>query len=856
MKTKVFLTSFALAALFAGCSEDEFTTNNAGVATDQSGMIELGENFMIGAAGVDDPATRTHWGFNKDGGLTNVYMPIAVASGGNNTIALKSSSQAVLAPAIGLCWLGQTPGDQVYTNYEFFHNGWLGKGQEKAVFDPCDDAALTNGWLYSDLQLSKAATVGKEVATDATGFTAVNGSKVSAVDGKTLLKLEEMNLNSGVYKTCNKAIFGGQYIAYYPYNSEFINAGTIPAKSQVVFNTLAENDATNIEIAENTFRYSNVAEIDGGDMAKGFGFNNLSGIVRVILKNETGTAATEGTTAKITKVMLYSPSSSFLKEVRLSASKIAARATGTALYAETVETSKTIVANLASGKYLGLAAANATEKEAATAGKGILYLTALPTTVKDLVVLAQNEDGKWAEAEVGEVTIPAGQGVNVVATMGDFENVYYAVDKATLNAAIEKIRTAAPTENKPATIEVLGDIKLTTAREGSAERINIPSWTIVEGDKLIVSEDVTLGLNDNATVKCDIVVEGQACCTDSKAAGKLAVNGATIDGDLTVKAGGAQGKAAGSVTFGGNVGVATVTANSVVTSDGEISVLRNVDVFGNVTLNKTGVIDVRGTGGDLNVKGGKLVNNGTIEVEGKFAILDAQGVTVPDAGENFTNNGKFIDNVGATIGGATQYMVFGEKGQYICKVNSQTRLNEAYVNKTACNVIQFIGSITEGYDFKEAVKHNEKYVDIVVDATGVKFAPSESVEIGNLSVNAGMDLTINGSKKIMDAEKNPTGEYAAINVKGDITLAGKFETAEDVRNMVADNLTVLNGGTAKFGNRKTSQDTTLKVLGTIENQKGGTFVITPKGTDANVAYVTCTKLIEGGSFTGKPEVVK
>ena len=108
----------------------------------------------------------------------------------------------------------------------------------------------------------------------------------------------------------------------------------------------------------------------------------------------------------------------------------------------------------------------------------------------------------------------------------------------------------------------------------------------------------------------------------------------------------------------------------------------------------------------------------------------------------------------------------------------------------------------------------------------------------------------------MDAEKDPTGEYAAINVKGDITLAGKFETAEDVRNMVADNLTVLNGGTAKFGNRRTSQDTTLRVLGTIENQKGGTFVITPKGTDANVAYVTCTKLIEGGSFTGKPEVVK
>lgn len=852
MKTKVFLTSFALAALFAGCSEDEFTVNNAGVATDQSGMIELGENFMIGATGVTDPATRTHWGFNKEGGLTNYYMPIAVATGGNNEIALTSGLQSVLAPAIGLCWLGQTPGDQVYTNYEFFHNGWLGKNEEKAVFDPCDDAVLTNGWLYSDLQLNNTPIAGEEVAADATGFSEKNGGKVSAIDGKTALNVAEMNLNSGVYKTCNKAIFGGQYIAYYPYNPDFINAGTIPAKSQVVFTTLTENDATNVEIADNTFRYSNVATIDGGDMAKGFGFNNLSGIVRVILKNKEDKKV-EGSTAKITKVMLYSPSSSFLKEVRLSASKITAGATGTALYAETVETSKTIVANLKSGSYLGLAKANATNAEAMKDASGVLYLTALPTTVKDLVVLAQKEDGTWAQATVGEVAIPAGQGVNVVATMGDFEDVYYAVDKATLNAAIKKIGTNA-TELKPATIKVLGDIELTADAEGTAETIEIPSWTIVEGDKLIVSEDITLRLKDNATAKCDIIVEGQECCTESKAAGKLAVNGATIDGDLTVKAGGAEGKAAGSVIFGGSTGVATVTANSVVTTDGRIDVVRNVDIFGDVTLNETGTILV-GNNGDLNVKGGKLVNNGTIEVEGKFAILDAQGVTVPDAGENFSNNGKFIDNVGATIGGATQYMVFGEKGQYICKVDSQTRLDEAYVNKTACNVIQFIGEAATNYDFTKAEKHKDKYVDIVVDAKNVRFDSEDNVEIGNLSVNAGKDVTIGKSQEIKENGKL-TGKYAAITVKGDITLAGQFATEVDVRNMVADNMTILSGGQAWFLNRVESQDTTLKVLGTIENQKGGTFRIEPKATGKNVAYVTCTKLVEGGSFVGKPEVVK
>ena len=57
MKTKLFI-SFALAAAMVGCTEDEFTAN-ANKAENQSGMIELSDNFMIGAVGVDNDATRS-----------------------------------------------------------------------------------------------------------------------------------------------------------------------------------------------------------------------------------------------------------------------------------------------------------------------------------------------------------------------------------------------------------------------------------------------------------------------------------------------------------------------------------------------------------------------------------------------------------------------------------------------------------------------------------------------------------------------------------------------------------------------------------------------------------------------------
>lgn len=870
MKTKVILTSFALAAatgsMFVACNNEDFVTENSG-SIEQSGMIELSENFMISAAGVDNASTRTHWGLDTETDeLINVYSPIATDAGGNNSIPVVGENalpQLVIAPSIGLCWIGNGgAGEQVYTNYEFFHNGWLGKDQKKAVFNPCDEGDLTNGWLYSDLKLANAVEAGKEAVSS--DLTNVSGEAKVGADGTTALNVREMDLNSGVYKTCNKAIFGGQYIAYYPYNKNFKDAGAIPATSAVEFTNMTRNSAEDFQLSDNTFRYSDVAEITGGQQAQGFGFTNLSGVVRIVLK---GSANLNN---QITKVMLYSKSGSFVKEVLLSPAKIAAGATGTELYSKVVSTSKTILVNMAGGQELKVTKDGTAESK--------VYLTALPAKISDLVVMVQDKSEKWAECEIGNFEIVAGEGRELVATYAasDFKKVYYAVDQKTLADAIETCENDSElSSTKKATIEVLGDITL-------SKNVTVPAYVIIEGDKVIVPEGVTLTLEDNSAIKSEVEVQGESCCSDKNVGGTMIVNGATIDGNVTVLAGENADVADGSIVFAATDTKTVVNSVIETISDVDFKDDSNVEIFGTLTLGENATAKVYAKS-VVAVKGGVINNNGTFEVLGDFSMLDAQGSTVASAGNNFFNNGTFIDNVGAKVGGATQYMTFGVNGDYICKVDSEDRMNEAYENKTACSTIDIIGGTT--YEFPIVRTHKirgvEEDIDIIVSSDNVTFNPlTAAIKIGNLTVKSAGNLTINSTKSLggnryatitvdgnikADGALTLSDKVLDFTVNGDITVAYNFTVGVDVARMTANNLTVT-GGTTRFMNRISSLDKTMEVSNTIEVKAKATFKIDSKGTTytngnssitgQNIAYVTCTKLVEGGTFEGKPNVVE
>ena len=859
MKTKIFLTTCALAAAFVGCQNDEFDTIGGGEQA-SAGLVEVGDNFMIVGVGEEPADTRTHWVENTDKTLTSYFSPIVAKTGEGNT---EIDAVEVMSPTIGACAL---VGGSVHSNYEFYHYGWLGKGQTEATFDPCDPSRLTNGWSYSELTYKGTApSYNEDKVTDA----ALDTKNVwlftdaSKIVGNTTLKVSEMNANSGIYKTENKAMFEGDYILYYPYDESF-SSGLIPARSKVAFTGMTRNNISDPQVAENTFRYAYAEGLVGGTEASAFEFTSLSGIIKITVNGNF--------TSDIKKLMLYSPSGAFKKTVYLNPSSIVSGQNGTSVYANNgeEETSKTIVIEMANGNNLE-GVKNDTDKP------GAVYVAALPTNVPDLKVLAYNTKNQWATYEIGAKEIKPNTGVGVEVTFSDkdFKNVYLAIDAATMKEAITNSATVA-TQQTPATIQVIGDITLdkANATDPAENKYEIPPYVTVTGDKIVVPEGVRLDIEDNATIESDVDIEGEACCTTlAVGAGEMWVlRGGTIAGDVNVKAGNGEGKEAATLWFaaGKSNNTSVVAKDAVITVDGNVTFKGVTDVFGTLTIGenaKATVGDVNGGASpNVNVKGGIVNNNGEFEVlYGRFAVLDASGQTVAAAGKNFKNNGKFIDNVGTTVTGAIQSMTMGAEAQYICKVNSQARLNEAYQSKTAANVIDIIEGLTgtapeykdDAYNFDAVKQHADKDVDIVVSGTGVKFLPNKAVTIGNLSVAGAGELTVEKTETYkVGTGTNIQELLATLTVNGDIELYGDFKTANDVIGMTADNLTVFGGGAATFGNRTNTTDVTVAIDNTIDVQKNGSFTITPAGSGLNVAYITCRKLIEGGTINGAPTVIE
>lgn len=821
MRTRKLFLALALPMAFAACSNEEFIENNAAPA--KGDLVELGEGFALTAQGLYGASTRGAWE-SADGKLGWSWLPtiLADATGANSKLGAKD----VAADEIGLCWTGELPdgtggiNSMVYTNYQFLHDGWLAKGQEAAKFEECPPFALVNGKTYEGIaegslnETSDLTTIKTQLAD--------NANKVN-IDGANT----ELNLNTGVFKTSNKAIFGGSYIAYYPYNNKFADAASLPATSPVLYESVTTGDISDPHVAKNTFMVGYAQNLIGGAQASKLGLSPLSAIVSLQLKGAAGVTNT------VTKIALWSQDG-FVTSVALDASKIKASGAvaGEALYvAGTKKTASTIIADLKTPTALSTTAIK-------------IYLPVLPTTAKGLKAIVYDNSGKVAVVDLGkDYTFEAAKGSVVAVELGASSfsaNTLIAVDAASLKAAVEGTYTTATN------VTVIGDITLTAD-------VTIKANVTVEGGKIIVPEGKTLTVNGKATIKSTVDVQGETCCGGDPGAGTMSVEAeAIIAGNVNVLAGYAD-KEDGTLEFPYTASkISTVAKTATIVADGgSIDFQGITDIFGTLTLKADGTAKLSTANSDVNVKGGTVNNDGTFTVDnGKFAMLDASGNTVAAAGKSFKNNGVFIDNIGTTIGGATQYMTFGAMGDYICKVNVQARLDEAYANKAACSTIQFVNNATATYDLKNAVKHNDKFINIVdngvttvITSTAVSGSDPATVNIGNLNVMETRILSI-------AAGTNP------IKVNGDIVLDGSFTTAEDVQGISATNLTINKGGAAIFENRSAKLGVTLAVAQTIEVKKDGTFTMTVAAAGKNVADVTCKKLVEGGTFNGKPRVIE
>jgi hypothetical protein len=378
-----------------------------------------------------------------------------------------------------------------------------------------------------------------------------------------------------------------------------------------------------------------------------------------------------------------------------------------------------------------------------------------------------------------------------------------------------------------------------------------------------------------------------------------------LDAGTTITAAGTVDVQAGNVVV--NSAVAH-KGNITIAEDAKLTVVNALDPLG---LNYTNPADIE-------FMGSKVTNDGTIEVNknGKFDITDKDGNASATDGKNMTNNGKFIHNVDAGVGTAVQLMNMGENAEYRCKVDDQLKLDDAFLQWTACSVIEMVNASAETYNLGTgkgvAYKHNNKYIDIEVNTgigSGATFnnpgttnGDNENIQTGNLTVTTGTlvinfvkgtgkrSLTVNGnmavkgntdiiSSKKIDVKKNLTVTGATLTYKGkkanvdglavtkDIKVsgaAGQFiagtGTDVDALNITCANFYLEKKAKATFGNRTDGAAKNLVVSGTISNPAGCTFDIeaaNQDGAGSVLALVTCTNLEVGGTFTGaRPRVVE
>ena len=872
MKLNKILMVLAATAI-VGCTSDDLNDFTANQAPEDSRMIQLDPNFAIAGVGEGDAITRTHW--DQDGSkLVNKFLPILTSAYAADDVL--ANDVDVLKQAVGLCWLGQTPGAEVYTNYQFYHFGWLKQGESSPTIE-CKK--LTNGAWYDEIKFTAAdGDAGKEPNTD---HFAWNGGVVKD------FAITALNYNSGVYKTDNKSIFGGDYIVYYPFNEAFDEVGTIPAKAVTSFEA-ATNDYRALYLGDATFRYSNKIHIDGGAKAGGFGLRNLSALVNLKVKGTSG--------GNIDKIVLWSKKEQLLEQANLAADKILAGKEGKDLYAETKGT-KTIVATLAS-------------PAAASTGNDVnTYITALPTKVEDLVAYVHRADQKWAKITLGEVEFLQnhGQTVTINVTAGDFKTQYIAVDNASFQTALTEAA------GKTATIEVIGDITLE-----ANTTINEPNITI-KGDAIIVPENVTLTLNTK--MESDLRILGKACCGTATKGGRVEVQGGKL-GNVTMEP--TAVKEVGDKYDDYNPEVKFTTKAAEIAAGktfdakaGNVKVDAAVAHKANINIAEKVKLTVSGTG-DLNFMGSTVVNNGTIEVEkeGKFDITDKDGNASATDGKNMTNNGTFIHNVDAAVGTAVQLM--NQNGEYRCRVDKQIKLDDAYQKWTACSVIEMVGPgqiynlgvAEKNINYQHKHKGVDKYIDIEVNTTSVTTfnnpdlgsgdGDNKNIQVGKLTVMQGglyvpyvtgegkRELTVNGdmtvsvtsslysSKKItvkgnLIVDNGAKLKYAGkkrneggLAVEKDIKVSGAgtefnaFVDKVDALDITCANFTLASNAKATFGNRTEGDTKNLTVSGTITNPAGCTFDIKAANQEGGsvLATITCTKLIVGGEFPGgKPQVV-
>lgn len=710
MKNKFLLATLALPLAFGACTNDDFETVSQPQGANGE-LVEVGPGFAISASkGGNEAATRGQW-IEAANGLNYAWWPNYVY----NDEKAPAGYDAV-RDEIGLCWVGQSVGTNVYTNYRFQHAGWLNEDETTAEIDPCDNS-IVNGyeledalsWDNSRYKLKDGDKLGSTALDLLKGQYKAEGNQYLASIGGT-----NRNLNSAFFRTETETLFKGDYIAYLPFTGEMKEAGAVlahsPKEVTVAFNEAGRDINKNMKYAHlgsEMFMYAYAPNLVGGTQASNFSFKHLSGLIQVTARGNFSKWNTNGDKglSGITSITLVDSEGKFVTEVGLDASKIVAEgnaaSTGSALYVGgTAKYTNMLTANIDNNNS-SVPQTDNTELK--------IYIPALPTKTGALKVVVYNHDLKLS-AVYDATAIEVKPGGVTKVNLGYIDIKDFDSKVVTTEKALYQLVGTNGTAKAGDIIRLMGDIKLGTLSssdantgDGNASSLST-GWRLnnavtLNGGKVVVPANFIWTIGADATVNSDIEIENKGCCEKANGTLKIGTNAksqkttlnGTIDnyGDILFDQTGADINTKNVTTITGKLNnhetlvpetgktnYATITINTLTQVDLNGATVVNdaeftINAVGDNSSNEDGLLNLDNNAsftnnyyltnaGNINNKGGKLVNE---------------------------KDGWIIDRISAQFG-VTQPVNNG--GQYVCEVNGQTRLNYA-LNKTLTTRVRFIG---------------------------------------------------------------------------------------------------------------------------------------------------------------------
>ena len=746
MKTKLYLATLALPFAFGACTNDDFETASQNQSANGE-LVEVGPGFAISANKTGgDATTKGMWIEAQNGtqGILNyAWWP-------NYVYDEQNSQYDAVRDEIGLCWVGQSVGTNVYTNYRFQHAGWLNEDETTAEIDPCEPHEILNGYelkdklnwdgtpadrykLKDDNKLSSTAL---ELLKGQ--YKAEGNQYLATIDGQS------RNLNSAFFRTPSETLFKGDYIAYLPFTPEMTEAGAVLAHSPKDVTVVLDETANGnkqlkyAHLGSDMFMYAYAPGLVGGTQASNFAFKHLSGLIRVKAKADFSRWSNPGDEglSGITSITLVDAAGKFVTEVGLDASKIVAEgnsaSTGTALYVPGTE------------KYTNMLTAHIDNNNSNVVQNQTseisIYIPALPTTTGQVSIVLYNHDLKLSavyELNASSIQVKPGQVTTIDMGMIDIEDFTEKV--ATTEKALYQMAGSYGTEKDGSIIRLMGDIELGTladadANQGDNNKVS-QGWRLAKavtlnGGKVIVPTNFEWTIGSDATINSDIEIENQGCCDGKN--GKLKIGTNNSDQKTTLN---------GTIDNYGDIVFeqynATVATKNVTTITGKLNNHETLvpetgkTNYANITINTLTQVDLEGAtvvnNADINIlaEGNNASNNdGRLNLDKDAQITNHHNLS--NAGNINNNGGKLlneadgwiIDRISAQFG-VTQPVNNG--GQYVCEVNGQTRLNYA-LNKSLTTRVRFISLEAQADAVKDADDKygDESYTRAAFDISGIQ----------------------------------------------------------------------------------------------------------------------------------------